>query len=135
MDNRSAEEKNDALAQTRCKRRTLATILKFFHSQNKRPRSQYELLRWALEEYTRILIENGLVEEVAFTSDAQEILSSFNMDFGCSGRMDKAFYHNLARESLQLERLTFKEPTKEIISEDIKEQLKSVPKDVVAKEE
>lgn len=134
MDRQTPNEKYDALAQTRCNRKTLATILKFYINQDRRPRSQYELLRWALEEYARILIENDLVEEVAFSSDAQEILTTFRMDFGCGGRMDKAFYHNLARESLQLERVTIKEHTKEAVTEDIKEQLKSVPTNIVAEE-
>ena len=135
MDTRNPKEKNDALAQTRCNRKTLATILKFFVEQDRRPRSQYELVRWALEEYARILTENDLVDEVAFTSDAQNLLTTFNMDFGCSGRMDKAFYHNLAHESLKLEKVTLHEPMKQSVTEDIKEQLKSVPRGIVAEED
>jgi hypothetical protein len=128
-------EKFDALVQTRCFRTTIATLAKFFVESGRPPRSQYELIRWALEEYVRILSENHIVDEVVYTSDAQEILESLRFDFSGGGRTDKAFFKNLTEESLKLEKLTLpQEKTKATVEENLREAMKSVPKNVVVSE-
>lgn len=130
------KKKPDAFVQTRCSRTTIATLAKYFLSEGEHPRSQYELIRRALEEYERILVENNLVEQVAFTADAQTILDTLSFDFSGGGRTDKAFYHNLSRESLRIEKMQVPpERTKEAVTEDLMEAMKHVPKEAIKEDE
>jgi hypothetical protein len=54
----------------------LATLVRFWHSQGEKPKSNSELIRLSIEAFAEFLILNGKIDFVQTQSDALEILEN-----------------------------------------------------------
>jgi len=71
-----------AVVQTRCDRRTLAMMAKFWASQGTPARSISDLCRISLEAFCHILTTNDQVDQVETQSDANQFLEHYGLSSG-----------------------------------------------------
>lgn len=91
---------SDSIIQTRCDRRTVATIARYFQGKSLFPRSHAELIRLALEELRIILIHNKLVEDVDSTQEAMTVLDGLGIGgFSPASRATRQLRDALIRDS------------------------------------
>jgi len=97
------ERANDALCQTRCDRRSLATAAKALYKKGYMPTSTSQLLRLIIEYCRHILVEEGAIDILSY-EDADRILYAFGVkSLNAGGRQMSTYIRQRGKEELFLD--------------------------------
>jgi len=96
--------KRDSLVQVWLDRRTLAVLAQWMEERGARPNTLSNIVRWPLEKFAEMLVEQGQAKAVDITHEAKIIMEKYNLN--PAGRGKKNLMENLQLDVTRAEATT-----------------------------